>query len=196
MELSSSFSVLGNLLRLVRNESSCSPWSFSAPSSEDLAWILKQVDPTRFFMIFHPDHSCSWESRCWAGWIAVICARRNFHFWIQKFLFFTEIEKTQTRGSWWSLSVWTFYMIFFWEEKAIPKFGDLQLEERKSDQPGYWSLDHVNVPALPAQGIIHPSGSRLWFKVALVPVPVFYLIWHFWSEKWLQGIQLRSTWFL
>ena len=32
MELSSSFSVLGNLLRLVRNESSCSLWSFSAPS--------------------------------------------------------------------------------------------------------------------------------------------------------------------
>ena len=35
MELSSSFSVLGNLLRLVRNESSCSPWNFFAPSSED-----------------------------------------------------------------------------------------------------------------------------------------------------------------
>ena len=64
MELSSSFSVLGNLLRLVRNESSCSPWSFSAPSSEDLAWISNQVDPTRFFMIFHADHTCSWESRC------------------------------------------------------------------------------------------------------------------------------------
>ena len=59
MELSSSFSVLGNLLRLVRNESSCSPWSFSAPSSEDLAWISNQVDPTRFFMIFHADHTCS-----------------------------------------------------------------------------------------------------------------------------------------
>ena len=52
MDLSSSFSVLGNLLRLVRNESSCSPWSFSAPSSEDLAWISNQVDPTRIFMIF------------------------------------------------------------------------------------------------------------------------------------------------
>ena len=64
MELSSSFSVLGNLLRLVRNESSCSPWSFSAPSSEDLAWVSNQVDPTRFFMIFHADHTCSWESRC------------------------------------------------------------------------------------------------------------------------------------
>ena len=51
-------------------------------------------------------------------------------------------------------------MFFFREEKAIPKFGDLKLEERKSDQPGYdhWSLDHV-----PSQGIIHPSGSRLWF---------------------------------
>ena len=59
MKLSSSFSVLGNLLRLVRNESSCSPWSFSAPSSEDLAWISNQVDPTRFFMIFHADHTCS-----------------------------------------------------------------------------------------------------------------------------------------
>ena len=59
MELSSSFSVLGNLLRLLRNESSCSPWSFSAPSSEDLAWISNQVDPTRFFMIFHVDHTCS-----------------------------------------------------------------------------------------------------------------------------------------
>ena len=67
MELSSSFSVLGNLLRLVQNESSCSPWSFSAPSSEDLAWISNQVDPTRFFMIFHADHTCSWESRCDAG---------------------------------------------------------------------------------------------------------------------------------
>ena len=64
LELSPSFSVLGNLLRLVRNESSCSPWSFSAPSSEDLAWISNQVDPTRFFMIFHADHTCSWESRC------------------------------------------------------------------------------------------------------------------------------------
>ena len=64
MELSSSFSVLGNLLRLVRNESSCSPWSFSAPSSEDLAWISNQVGPTRFFMIFHADHTCSWESWC------------------------------------------------------------------------------------------------------------------------------------
>ena len=53
----------GNLLRLVRNESSCSPWSFSAPSSEDLAWTSNQVDPTRFFMIFHADHTCSWESR-------------------------------------------------------------------------------------------------------------------------------------
>ena len=63
-ELWSSFSVLGNLLRLVRNESSCSPWSFSAPSSEDLAWISNQVDPTRFFMIFHADHTCSLESRC------------------------------------------------------------------------------------------------------------------------------------
>ena len=52
MELSSAFSVLGNLLRLVRNESSCSPWSFSEPSSEDLAWISNQVDPTRFFMVF------------------------------------------------------------------------------------------------------------------------------------------------
>ena len=59
MELSSSFSVLGNLLRLVRNESSCNPWSFSAPSSEDLAWISNQVDPTRFFMFFHADHTCS-----------------------------------------------------------------------------------------------------------------------------------------
>ena len=49
--------------RLVRNESSYSPWSFSAPSSEDLAWISNQVDPTRFFMIFHADHYCSWESR-------------------------------------------------------------------------------------------------------------------------------------
>ena len=58
-ELSSSFSVLGNLLRLVRNESSCSPWSFSAPSSEDLAWISNPVDPTRFFTIFHADHTCS-----------------------------------------------------------------------------------------------------------------------------------------
>ena len=48
MELSSSIYVLGNLLRLVRNESSGSPWSFSAPSSEDLAWISNQVDP-----IFH-----------------------------------------------------------------------------------------------------------------------------------------------
>ena len=64
MELSSSFSVLGNLLRLVRNESSCSPWSFSAPSSEDLAWISNQGDPTRFFMIFHADHTCNLESRC------------------------------------------------------------------------------------------------------------------------------------
>ena len=59
MELSSSFSVLINLLRLVRNESSCSPWSFSAPSSEDLAWISNQVDPTGFFMIFHADNTCS-----------------------------------------------------------------------------------------------------------------------------------------
>ena len=59
-------SVLGNLLWLVRNESSCSPWSFSAPSSEDLAWTSNQVDPTRFFMIFHADHTCSWESR----WLA------------------------------------------------------------------------------------------------------------------------------
>ena len=64
MELSLSFSVLGNLLQLVRNESSCSPWSISAPSSEDFAWISNQVDPTRFFMIFHADHTCSWESRC------------------------------------------------------------------------------------------------------------------------------------
>ena len=64
MELSSSFSVLGNLLRLVRNESSCSPWSFLAPSNEDLAWISNQVDPTRFFKIFHADHTCSLESRC------------------------------------------------------------------------------------------------------------------------------------
>ena len=63
VELSSSFSVLGNLLRLVWNKSSCSPRSFSAPSSEDLAWISNQVDPTRFFMIFHADHTCSWESR-------------------------------------------------------------------------------------------------------------------------------------
>ena len=59
MELSSSFSVLGNVLRLVRNENSCSPWSFSTPSSEDLAWISNQVDPTRFFMIFHADYTCS-----------------------------------------------------------------------------------------------------------------------------------------
>ena len=35
MEHWSSFSVLGNLLRLVRKEHSCSPWSFFAPSRED-----------------------------------------------------------------------------------------------------------------------------------------------------------------
>ena len=35
MELSSSFFVLGNLFRLVPNESSCFPWSFSPPSSEE-----------------------------------------------------------------------------------------------------------------------------------------------------------------
>ena len=52
MEFSSSFSVQGNLLRLVRNEKACFPWSFFAPSSGDLAWISNQVDPTRFFMIF------------------------------------------------------------------------------------------------------------------------------------------------
>ena len=49
-------------------------------------------------------------------------------------------------------------MFFFREEKAIPKFGDLKLEERKSEQPGHWSLDHV-----PSQGIIYPFGSHLWF---------------------------------
>ena len=32
--------------------------------SEDLAWISNEVDRTRFFMIFHADHTCSWESRC------------------------------------------------------------------------------------------------------------------------------------
>ena len=74
MELSSSFSVLGNLLRLVRNESSCSPWSFSAPSSEDLAWISNQVDPTRIFMIFHADQTYSWESRWCSG---------TQHFWAE-----------------------------------------------------------------------------------------------------------------
>ena len=78
MELSSSFSVLGKLLPLVRNENLCSPWSFSAPSSEDLAWISNQVDPTRFFMIFHADHTCSWESR-WpaAGVITKLCRSRR-----------------------------------------------------------------------------------------------------------------------
>ena len=50
---------LGKPPRLVRNENSCSPWGFSAPSSEDLAWISNQVDPTRFFMFFHADHTCS-----------------------------------------------------------------------------------------------------------------------------------------
>ena len=55
MEFSSSFYVPGNLIRLVRNEESCFPWSFFAPSSEDLAWNSNEVDATRFF---RHDFSC------------------------------------------------------------------------------------------------------------------------------------------
>ena len=62
IELSSSNSVLGHLLQLVRNKKVCFPWSFFAPCSEDLAWISNQEDPTQFFMISHTEHTCGWES--------------------------------------------------------------------------------------------------------------------------------------
>ena len=60
----------------------------------------------------------------------------KFQFGVKSSIFFTKIEKTQTPRSWWWFSVWTFYMLFFREEKANPKFGDLK--ERKSDQ--LWTL--------------------------------------------------------
>ena len=41
--------------------------SFFSPCREDLARILNQQEPTRFIMIFHVDHTCSWEAHCSTG---------------------------------------------------------------------------------------------------------------------------------
>ena len=60
IELSSSFSVLRTLLLLVWNEKGSFPWSFFAPTSEDLAWISKSRGT---YLVFHEDHGCSRELR-------------------------------------------------------------------------------------------------------------------------------------
>ena len=86
--------------------------------------------------------------------------------------------KTQTWGSWWSFSVWTFYMFFFREEKAIPKFGDLK--ERKSDQ--LWTL--VIGPHSFAAN--HSSFDQVCGFCAGTSLLAFF---YNRSEKWLQGIQ-------
>ena len=100
----------------------------------------------------------------------------KFHFWMQKLLFFLLRFKDRENPNVWSFSVWTFYIVFFREEKAslhLATSNNASLTSR-----GRWSLDHV-----PSQRIIHRSIKLAFF--ALVPV-----FWHFrWIQKWLQGIQ-------
>ena len=96
----------------------------------------------------------------------------NFTF-LRSSSFITEIEKTQTSGSWLWFSLWTFYMLFFRKKLSI----NLATSKNASlTSVGRWSLDHV-----PSQRIIERSINFVAFAL---------VFWHFRRiQKWLQGIQ-------